>query len=117
MTMEVKNFENPDDQTAFDHGEVALVHLSSGTVGKAVMHPGWKWSTHVKPIVKTEWCQETHVGYIVSGRMAIRMADGTEKVFGPGDVGVIPPGHDGWVVGDEPCVSVDWTGMADFAKP
>lgn len=115
--MEAKNFESPDEKTAFDHGYVELLHLSSGTVGRAVLEPGWRWSTHIKPVVKTEWCEEEHVGYVESGRVRIRMSNGEEREFGPGDVGIIPPGHDAWVVGDEPCVNIDWQGMADFGKP
>jgi mannose-6-phosphate isomerase-like protein (cupin superfamily) len=115
--LEIKNFGAPDDRTGFDHGEVELLHLTTGTVGRAVLQPGWRWSEHVKPIVKTEWCEETHVGLVVSGRMHVRMSSGEEREIGPGDVGLVPPGHDAWVVGDEACVSVDWTGMADFGKP
>jgi quercetin dioxygenase-like cupin family protein len=117
MTMERKNFERPDDRTTFDHGFVDLVHTSQSTVGKAVLEPGWRWSDHVKPIVKTEWCEENHVGFIVSGRLHIRMSNGDELELGPGDVGIIPPGHDGWVVGNEPVVSIEWAGVKDFAKP
>ena len=117
MSIECKNFEKADERTTFDHGYVDLVHLSSGTIGKVVFQPGFSWAEHVKPIVKTEWCQETHIGYIVSGRLHVRMSTGEELEMGPGDVSIVPPGHDGWVVGDEPLVSVDWTGMADYGKP
>jgi len=117
MELEGKNFDQPDEKVTFPLGEVVLLKLQSGTVGMGVIQPGWRWSTHVKPIVKTEWCQETHVGYVISGRMAVRMADGTEREFGPGAVHVVPPGHDGWVVGDEPLVSIDWSGVEDFAQP
>jgi hypothetical protein len=117
MQLQGKNFDTPDDILSFPLGEAALVRLPNGVVGKGVIQPGWRWSTHVKPIVKTEWCEETHIGYIISGRMAIRMADGTAREFGPGDVAFVPPGHDGWVVGDEPLVSIDWAGVEDFAQP
>jgi hypothetical protein len=117
MELEGKNFGQPDEKLSFPLGEAALLKLQSGIVGKGVIQPGWRWSTHVKPIVKTEWCQETHIGYIISGRMAIRMKDGTERVFGPDEVHAIPPGHDGWVVGDEPLVSIDWSGVENFAQP
>jgi uncharacterized cupin superfamily protein len=80
------------------------------------MEPGWRWSEHVKPIAGTASCQALHTGHVISGRIMIRMDDGSEREFGPGDAYVIPPGHDGWVVGDEPYVGVDYTGMADFAK-
>lgn len=117
MQLEVKNFNNPDETLKFPLGEASLVKMSFGTFGFGGVQPGWKWSTHVKPIVKTEWCEETHMTYIISGRLAVRMADGTERELGPGDVGLIPPGHDGWVVGDEPLVSFDWSGVENFAQP
>jgi hypothetical protein len=114
---ESKSFDNPDETTTFPKGKVDLLHLSTGTVGKSVFEPGWRWSEHIKPIVRTEWCQQLHVGYQISGRLHIKMASGEEMEFGPGEVAVIQPGHDGWVVGDEPCVGIDWTGMATYAKP
>ena len=71
----------------------------------------------MKPIAGTDSCQAPHLGYVVSGRQKVRMDDGTEMEFGPGDVVCIPPGHDGWTVGDEPCVVLDFSGMTDYAKP
>ena len=81
-----------------------IVNLGEVTVGRAVFEPGWRWSENVKPIVGTDSCQVPHVGYVVSGRMVVRMDDGTEHEFGPGDAGTIPPGHDAWIEGDEACV-------------
>jgi quercetin dioxygenase-like cupin family protein len=78
--------------------------------------PGWRWSEHVKPIAKTDSCQATHLMYCISGRMHVRMDDGTEQEIGPGDLAAIPSGHDAWIVGDEPCVAVDWGGSANYAK-
>jgi quercetin dioxygenase-like cupin family protein len=97
-------------------GQVELVDLANGGVGRATFQPGWKWSTHVKPIAKTDSCQSAHLGYYISGRMKVVMDDGQEEEFGPGDYAVIPPGHDAWIVGDEPCVVIDWQGFADYAK-
>jgi hypothetical protein len=78
---------------------------------------GWRWSGCVKPIVGTETCQVTHLIHVFSGRMGVRMQDGSEVQFGPDDVGMIPPGHDAWVVGNEPFVAIDFQGGAVFAKP
>jgi uncharacterized cupin superfamily protein len=70
----------------------------------------------VGPIAKTDSCQHAHTGYFVSGRLKVVMDDGEEMDYGPGDLGYLPPGHDAWVVGDEPCVYIDWQGFADSAK-
>ena len=97
------------------------VGLTSSTLaGHPVLfgtfEPGWKWSDDVKPIAQTDSCQADHLIYCVSGRMGIRMNDGAEGEIGPGDVVSIAPGHDAWVVGDEPCISVDFGGYAQYAK-
>ena len=117
MELEKKSFSSPDEVRPFaDKGQVEIVKLSDGVVGKATFEPGWRWSEHVKPIAGTDSCQAAHLGFVVSGRQAIQMDDGTELEFGPGDVVTIPPGHDGWVVGDEPCVVVDFSGMEHYAE-
>src|SRR5829696_2492191 len=112
-TLEVKNLASPDETRRFDKGRVELVQLGNVTAGRGVFEPGWKWSECVKPIAKTESCQAPHTLYMISGRMHVRMDDGTERELGPGDVGVIPPGHDAWIVGNEQCVGIDFTGMGD----
>ena len=116
--VERKRFEQPDETRSFqDKGKVDLVNLGGGVVGRATFEPGWKWSTHVKPIAGTASCQAPHLGYVISGRQKVVMDDGTELEFGPGDVMFIPPGHDGWTLGEEPCVVVDFSGMANYASP
>jgi mannose-6-phosphate isomerase-like protein (cupin superfamily) len=114
--MQKKNVARPDESRSFDKGKVDLVTLGQVTFGRAVLQPGWKWSTCVKPLAKTESCQAPHLQYHVSGRLRVHMDDGTEDEFGPGDVSLIPPGHDAWVVGQEPVVVVDISGMRDYAK-
>ncbi len=115
-TAEKKSLNSPDEVRLFDKGKVELVTLGGVTFGRAVLQPGWKWSTCVKPIAKTESCQAPHVQYHVSGRLKIVMDDGSQTELGPGDVSVIPPGHDAWVVGNEPAVVIDISGMKDYAK-
>jgi hypothetical protein len=116
-TLEAKNFDRPDESRPFaGHGKMDVVQLGAGAIGKGVFEPGWRWSQDVKPIAKTESCQATHLGYVLSGRMQIQMNDGTEVEVGPGDVFNIAPGHDAWVVGDEPCVMVDFAGATSYAK-
>lgn len=116
--LERKTFDSPDEVRPMSgKGLVELVNIGGGMVGKATFEPGWRWSEHVKPIAGTGSCQAAHLGYVLSGRQGIRMDDGTELEFGPGDVIAIPPGHDGWVIGDEPSVVLDFAGMAHYAEP
>ena len=115
--MEKKALSVPDEKRSFDKGSVELVTVGGVTFGRATLQPGWKWSTCVKPIVKTESCEAGHLQYHVSGRLKVRMDDGSEDEFGPGDVSLLPPGHDAWVVGEEPCVVIDITGMSEYARP
>jgi mannose-6-phosphate isomerase-like protein (cupin superfamily) len=104
-----KSLETPDEVASFDRGEVRKVNLDGFRVAVRVLQPGWRWSEHVKPRSGTESCQVLHRGYVVSGRTRVVMNDGSEMEIGPGDAYVIPPGHDNWVVGDEPFVGVDVT--------
>ncbi|MDB6121580.1 MAG: uncharacterized protein JWQ71_573 [Pedosphaera sp.] len=114
--MEKKSMAQPDEKRAFDKGKVELVNVGGVAFGRATLQPGWKWSTCVKPIVNTESCQASHLQYHVAGRLHVRMDDGSEEEFGPGDVSHLPPGHDAWVVGNEPVVVIDVTGMSNYAK-
>lgn len=113
-----KNFDSPEETRPFEEnkGRLDLVELGSGPVGRAVFEPGWRWSQHVKPIAGTDSCQAPHMGYVLSGRMVVQMDGGDQQEFAPGDVMLVPPGHDAWVVGDEACVMLDWQGVADYAK-
>ncbi len=114
--LEGKSFDSPDEIREFKaHGKVELVNLTSGPVGRGTFEPGWRWSEDVKPLAGTDSCQAGHTGYVVSGRMHVRMDDGTEREIGPGDAVRIEPGHDAWIVGDEPCVFIDFT-APDYAR-
>jgi class 3 adenylate cyclase len=110
-----KSLENPDDTIRFPRFEAHVVELGDLTVGRLTSEPGWRWSEDVRPTVGGEWCQARHVGIVLSGRLGIDFPDGTSIVFGPGDVFDVPPGHDGYTVGDEPCVQVEWAGLRAFA--
>ena len=114
--MEKKSLARPDETRSFDKGKVELVTVNDITFGRATLQPGWRWSTCVKPLAQTHSCEAAHLQYHISGRLHVVMDDGSEAEFGPGDVGHIPPGHDAWVVGNEPVVAVDITGMRDYAK-
>jgi cupin domain len=115
--IEVKSFDSPDEVREFEgNGKADVVQLGGHTVGRAVFEPGWKWSDNVKPIAQTDSCEVSHLGYVVSGRMKVYMDDGSEQELGPDDVVAIPPGHDAEVVGDEPCVMLDFGEFGDYAK-
>jgi hypothetical protein len=110
------NFTKPNEVREFPKGKVELINMNGVTFGRVVFEPGWRWSTHVRPIAGTPSCQAAHLGVQLSGIMHIVMDDGTEMDIGPGQVVNIPPGHDGWVVGKEPVVFIDITGMENYAK-
>ena len=114
--MEVKSLNSPEETRSFDKGKLDLVEIGGAMVGRAVFQPGWKWSESVKPIAKTKSCEAPHFQYHVSGTIRVRMDDGTERDLKPGDVSLLPSGHDAWVVGNEPVVVVDFQGMRDYAK-
>lgn len=117
MTLEAKSLDTPEETREFANGQIDLVNVAGVTVGRAEFHAGWRWSNDVKPIAGTESCQVAHTGYVLSGRMHIVMDDGTEAEAGPGDAVAISPGHDAWIVGDETCVMLDWSGSATYATP
>ena len=115
-TIGSKNFKNPDEVRTFAKGKVEVVKLGDATIGRATFEPGWRWSTCVKSLANTNSCEAAHFGYQISGTMRIRMDDGTELECKAGDVALVPPGHDAWVVGNEPVVIVDFQGMRNYAK-
>jgi hypothetical protein len=115
-TGEMKGFGKPDEVRTFPKGRIELIKIGGATVGRAIFEPGWRWSTSVQPIAKTESCQVQHFTYHIAGVLHIKMDDGTEFDAHPGDVTLLPAGHDAWVVGNEPAIFVDFQGMVDYAK-
>ncbi|MGI0090363.1 MAG: cupin domain-containing protein [Nitrososphaerales archaeon] len=115
---EQKKFSSSADieTRTFNHGKVEVMNIGEGSVGRLTLQKGWKWSNDVKPIAKTEWCEAPHFQYQISGRLHVKISDGTEFELGPGDVSYLPAGHDAWVIGDEPVVAVDWHGASSYAK-
>lgn len=113
---ELKSFEKPDEVREFPKGRLELIKIGGATIGRAIFQPGWRWSTSIQPLAKTKSCEAAHLQYHVSGLLKVRMDDGTELECRPGYVSLLPSGHDGWVVGDEPVVVVDFQGMLDYAK-
>jgi class 3 adenylate cyclase len=110
-----KSFERPDDVVEFPNVRTRIVDLGDLTVGELVSQPGWRWSKDVRPTVGGEWCQARHVGFVISGKLGVEFPDGSRFELGPGDVFDIPPGHDGYTIGDQPCVQVEWMGIRAFA--
>lgn len=116
MQTEHRSFELSDETREFPNGRAEILKVAGREVGRLVFEPGWRWANDVKPIAQTASCEAPHLQYHVSGRLAIRMDDGTEFVAGPGDVTCLPSGHDAWVVGDVPVVTLDWYGASSYAK-
>jgi quercetin dioxygenase-like cupin family protein len=112
----VKRFEAPDEIRNFEKGRFELVALGGLTVGRAAYAPGWRWSTHVGPFAGTSSCEVEHVGLVVAGRCKVAMNNGEEVELGPGDLFHIKAGHDSWVVGDQPYVSLHFLGADAYAK-
>jgi quercetin dioxygenase-like cupin family protein len=104
LVLQKKSFQKPDETQTPPNVRVDTIRVGGMTVAKQVYQPGWQWSKHMKPLAKTNSCQVHHFGVWVSGRLRVRADDGQEIEFGPGDVADIPPGHDGWVIGNEPAI-------------
>ncbi len=112
---ELKHFNTPDEVREFPFGKVELVTIGGATVGRATLEPGWRWSTSIQPLAKTESCEAPHFQYHVSGVLMVQMDDGTLLECKAGDISLLPSGHDAWVVGKKPVVVVDFQGMIDYA--
>jgi len=117
--LESKSFDSPDEVREFQDGKgaVHLLNFDSGAVGLGKFEPGWRWSEHVKPIAGTDSCQVQHIGYVLKGRMKVRMDNGDEAEVGPGDAFHMAPGHDAWIEGDEACELLDFGGLTGYALP
>jgi hypothetical protein len=116
-TMLVKSFDQPDEVRPFEgKGKAEVVDMGGKAIARATFEPGWRWSNNVKPIAGTDSCQVSHLGYVLSGRMRVFMNDGSQHEVGPGEVMAVPPGHDAEVVGDEPCIALDFGEIEEYAK-
>jgi hypothetical protein len=112
-----RSFDNPDETRKPGSGTASVVNIAEFGLMHVSLPPAWRWSKDVKPTAKTDSCQARHVIHMESGRMHVVMEDGTETEFGPGDVGLVSPGHDAWTVGDVAAVYLDITGSKVWAKP
>lgn len=113
---EIKSHDSPDEVRAPKKTRVEVVRLPGYTLGRLNFEPGWKWSECIKPVVGTDSCQVSHVGYVVSGRLTVKLNDGTQKTFEPGMSYTIPPGHDAWVEGNERFVCIEVMSAEQYAK-
>lgn len=115
-SIEARSFDDPDEVRAPEKTKIDVVGVGGAQVARFTFQPGWRWSECVKPVAGTESCQVDHVGYAVSGRMHIVHDDGSSLEIGPGDAYRIAPGHDGWVVGAEPFVGVEFSSADRYGK-
>jgi quercetin dioxygenase-like cupin family protein len=111
LDLSLINLDEPSETRTFEKGRFELYEIGPMTLGRATYEPGWRWSQHVGEGL----CQTEHVGFVLSGRAAVHMADGSERVMEPGDFFYVPPGHDSWVVGEEPYVSLHIMGSEGYA--
>ncbi|RPI16332.1 MAG: DUF861 domain-containing protein [Ignavibacteriae bacterium] len=111
-----KRFEEADEVRTPSKTRVEIINMGDRSAMKATFEPGWSWDECIKPVAGTDSCQVHHLTYVISGKMKIKMEDGKEDVFTAGDVVDIPPGHHAWVVGNEPCVSIDFGVVENYAK-
>jgi mannose-6-phosphate isomerase-like protein (cupin superfamily) len=114
---EAKSHATPDETRTPAKTRMEVVRLTDFTIGRMRLEPGWRWSECIKPVAGTASCQVAHVGYAVAGRITVRLDDGTEGTIQAGDSYTIPPGHDAWVVGEEPFVGIEVMSAEQFARP
>ena len=112
LKSQTKSFNAPDETRTFPSTIMEYVKLGDMTIIKATWQPGYRWTEHMKPSIGKDSCPGTHLTYVISGQLRTRMDDGTEFDLGPSDVAITAPGHDAWVLGDEPCVVLDFGGAS-----
>jgi hypothetical protein len=111
-----KSHDSPDETRTPAKSKIEIVNLDGFAIARFNFEPGWRWSECIKPIVGGDSCQVSHFGHLIEGTITIRLDDGTERTFSAGDSYIIPPGHDGWVVGDTPAVAIEVMSAAQFAR-
>jgi quercetin dioxygenase-like cupin family protein len=115
--VEILNLANPTEVRAFPYGRFELFRIGGLEIGRAVYEPGWRWTEHVRPTAETELCEIEHVGFVLAGRAAVQMRDGSELIMEPGDFFSVPPGHDSWVIGPDPYESFHFLAADRYAQP
>jgi quercetin dioxygenase-like cupin family protein len=115
MDLTLISFDSPSETRSFAKGRFETYRVGPMTLGRATYEPGWRWSEHVGSTTGESSCQVEHVGLVLQGQAAVKMDDGDERVMHAGDFFHVPPGHDSWVVGDEPYVSLHIVGSEKYA--
>ena len=115
--LQSKSHDTPDETRTPAKSRIEVVRLEGVTIGRFNFEPGWRWSECIKPVAGTDSCQLSHVGYVISGALTVRLDDGTEQTIRAGESYTIPPGHDAWVEGPEPYVGLEVISADQFAKP
>lgn len=114
--VDVRSFDKPDETRQFKgKGYADVLTVGGRNVARSVFEPGWRWSTNIKPLAKTEFCEISHLVFALEGRMRVHMKDGSEREITAGEIAAIPPGHDAEVVGGEPCVALDFGEIEEYA--
>lgn len=117
LDVTLKRFDDADETREFENGHFEIINVGGMTIGRATYEPGWKWSDHIGKALGKRSCDVEHVGLVISGPAAVAMDDGRTIEIGPGDLFHIAPGHDSWVIGDEPYVSLHLMGANHYAAP
>lgn len=113
---ELKSFNRPEEVREFPKGKLEIITIGGVIIGRATFEPGWRWSESLQPIAKTTSCEAPHFQYHIAGILKVQMNNGQEYECHPGDISLLPSGHDAWVVGDEPVIVVDFQGMYNYGK-
>ncbi len=116
VRLQSRSHDTPDEVRTPSKTRVEIVQLEGFTIGRFTFEPGWRWSDCIQPVVNTDHCQLSHVGYALSGRITVQMQDGLQKTITAGESYTIPPGHDAWVEGDVPFVALEVISADAFAK-
>jgi quercetin dioxygenase-like cupin family protein len=114
--LQKKSLDSPDEIIKSEKEKIELVNLGGFSIARVTLEPGWSWEKYLKPQEKTDSCQVGHTSLILSGRVRSVMDDGTVIDGGPGDVAIVPPGHNTWVIGNEPCIIIDFSGIEEYIK-
>jgi len=116
MRLEKRSLDRPDQVVTFRKTRMEIYRLGERTVMRTTLEPGWRWQEHIRPEVRGDFCEAEHLGYVISGRLGVRMSDGEVLELHAGDLVNVPPGHDAWVIGIEPVVFLDFTAGEAFSK-
>jgi quercetin dioxygenase-like cupin family protein len=116
LTLIKKSLNSPDEIKHLGKGKIEIVNLEGTMIQRVTLKPGWRWSHDARPVLGTQSCPSNHTQYLINGRLMILMEDGHQMELQAGDAAIVPSGHDAWVIGDEPCVLIDFMGAKEFSE-